>query len=65
MTLNELIAQKAFELDNLILLRNILESGNCNDCRKKKICADVPAYGKQIRYNCPFFEKKEDAEHET
>lgn len=36
MTLNELIAQKACELDNLILLRTILESGDCNVCRKRK-----------------------------
>lgn len=65
MTLNELIAQKACELDNLILLRTILESGDCNVCRKRKICVYVPGFGEQVRYNCPFFEKKENAEHEN
>ena len=50
--LDELIAQKAYELDCLMAYRNIVESGDCNTCACKNGCTEVPKAGQLVRYNC-------------
>jgi hypothetical protein len=57
--LNELIAQTAYTLDCLMLLREIQQSGDCNTCDRKE-CACKPKAGQMVRYNCPFYSKKEE-----
>lgn len=52
--LDEAIAGTAYILDSLRLLREILETGNCNDCSNKK-CEYMPQIGQRVRYNCPFY----------
>lgn len=54
--LDDAIAQTACTLDNLKLLRDILNSGDCNICKKKKECDYCPKPGQMVRYNCPFYE---------
>lgn len=56
--LEKAIAKEAFILDNLRLLQQILDSGDCNVCVKKNECKYAPKLGEMVRYNCPFYEKK-------
>ena len=42
----------------LMAYKRIIESGCCNDCSRKK-CQYAPGWGKLVRYNCPFYNKKE------
>lgn len=44
----------------LITYRNIEKSGDCNVCGKQKTCGYCPQAGELVRFNCPFFERKED-----
>lgn len=55
--LQEVIKNKSFEMDALIAYNQIIESGSCNDCSKKKKCEYEPKLGELVRYNCPFYEK--------
>ena len=54
--LNNVIAETGYVLDCLTALRNILETGDCNNCRAKD-CSYKPKVGQMVRYNCPFYEK--------
>lgn len=38
----------------LTVLKEILDSGNCNDCRNGQ-CEWMPKLGQLIRYNCPHY----------
>jgi len=58
--LDDSIASVAYILDSLMALRNIYESGCCNDCTIKKICRYAPKVGQLVRYNCPFYERREE-----
>ena len=53
--LNKTIADVANILDNLILLRSILETGDCNNCNNRN-CSFRPRLGQMVRYNCPCYE---------
>lgn len=53
--LDDLIAQKAYELDCLMAYRNISESGDCNICKFKGACSIAPEPGQLVRYNCYYF----------
>lgn len=53
--LQNLIAQKEYELSCLKMLSDILNSGCCTWCKNKKECAYVPKRGEITRFNCPFF----------
>ena len=57
--LDNAIKNVAYILDSLMAYRNIVESGDCNRCKKKINCAYVPKPGRLVRYNCPFYEKAE------
>ena len=57
--LNNTIAEVAYILESLIALQNIMESGSCNECVSKP-CDYEPKLGQQVRYNCPFFERRTD-----
>lgn len=57
--LDDSIADVAYILDCLIVLKQIQESGDCNDCKIQKTCKYVPKPGQQVRYNCPFYEEKQ------
>lgn len=57
-SLNKLIEEAEDSTkEYLILLRDILNTGSCNDC-KHKDCKCMPNYGDIARYNCPFYEGK-------
>ena len=36
----------------LKLLKQILDSGDCNECAIQKMCNVRPEWGEQVRYNC-------------
>jgi hypothetical protein len=58
--LDDAISNTAYVLDCLWTLRRILDSGCCNECvRINQKCSYAPDQGQMVRYNCPFFEKKE------
>ena len=59
--IDDVIADQAYILDCLIALRNICRTGNCNEC-DQQACEYMPDPGQQVRYNCPFFKRKEEAE---
>ena len=60
--LDDAIANTAYILDSLMVLRNIQECGCCNDCGIANICKVKPKLGQMVRYNCPFWVAKEDSE---
>ena len=39
-------------------LKEIWDSGDCNDCRNRG-CLYKPKLGHLVRYNCPFYSKEE------
>ena len=53
--LDDAISEVAYILDTLMAYRNIVQTGNCNECKKKKECKYAPKAGQMVRYNCPFF----------
>lgn len=54
--LDNAISDVAYILDSLCLLRNILETGSCNDCKRRKdYCDIVPKLGQTVRYNCAYY----------
>lgn len=55
-TINDLY----YFIDCMELLRTIEKSGSCNDCAKQKNCDYDPGIGKLVRYNCPFYKRRED-----
>jgi hypothetical protein len=52
--LDNTISDVAYILDSLCLLRNILETGSCNDCKRRN-CNIVPKPGQMVRYNCAYY----------
>ncbi len=54
-TLDEMITQKAQELDWLRAYRDIVRCGDCNIFRNKE-CIWKPNPGQMVRYNCPHYE---------
>lgn len=45
--------------DWLMSYKQILESGDCNDCALlNSQCRYAPRVGEQVRYNCPFYSKE-------
>ena len=46
--------------DCLSALKNIHETGDCNNCTHKN-CGYLPAVGQLVRYNCPFYQKEGEA----
>lgn len=56
--LDEAIANTAYIYDSLRALREIIETGSCNECNVRKSCKLVPKCGEMVRYNCPFFVKE-------
>ena len=57
--IDEAIADTAFILDSLRCLREIYESGCCNDCLNET-CGVKPHCGQLVRYNCPFYIAKKN-----
>ena len=58
--LDDTISDVAYILDALMAYRNIVNSGDCNRCEKKKTCEHAPKLGQLVRYNCPFYKRVED-----
>ena len=54
--LDKTISDVAYILDNLMLLRQIQQTGNCNNCKNKN-CGYMPRAGQMVRYNCPFYKR--------
>lgn len=57
--LDDAIGDIAYILDTLMAYRNIVDSGDCNRCGKKKTCECTPEAGQLVRYNCPFYKRAE------
>lgn len=56
---NAVLAESAqLTHDWLKLLRDIMNSGDCNTCRDRNNCPIVPQPGQQVRYNCAFFKEE-------
>ena len=53
--LDESISDVAYILDSLMALRNIYQTGSCNDCGISNVCQCKPKAGQMVRYNCPFY----------
>lgn len=62
--LDETIADVASVLDNLMLLKRILETGDCNNCGIRNECAIKPGWGMPVRYNCILYVKETGEENE-
>ena len=60
--LDDAIADVAYILDSLRVLRKIYESGHCTNCKVSNVCKVKPKAGQMVRYNCPFYEKDGDGE---
>ena len=60
--LDDTISDVAYMLDYLHLLKEICNSGTCNDCSRNKHCEYLPDWGKMVRYNCPFYKRMEENE---
>ena len=56
--LDDAISTIGYIIDTLIAYRNIIETGDCNECGLNRNCRYVPDPGEQVRYNCPFFVKE-------
>lgn len=46
--------------DHLRAYKDILETGNCNNCDVAKGCKYRPNWGQMVRYNCPFYFRGEE-----
>lgn len=53
--LDKAIADTAYILDSLKALREITQSGCCNNCMAVSVCKCKPRPGQMVRYNCPFY----------
>ena len=51
--------------DWLKLLRDIMNSGDCNTCRDQNNCPIVPQPGRRVRYNCAFFKETKSSADNT
>ena len=62
--LDDVIRDVGYILDCLMALRNIHQSGCCNDCAmgpgSHNPCGYRPMPGQMVRYNCPFYEKMKE-----
>lgn len=56
--LDKMISNIGYVLDSLMALRNIYQTGSCNECEAVKTCEYVPKPGQMVRYNCPFYKGK-------
>ena len=52
--LDTIIGDMAFVLDCMRTLKNILDSGDCNNCGNKE-CEWKPAVGEMVRHNCAHY----------
>ena len=55
--LDKAIADVAYILDSLMVYRNILQTGDCNNCAISGKCKYCPKHGQMVRYNCPHYMK--------
>lgn len=53
-SLNEAISSIAYIMDSLRTLRDIYNSGDCNNCKRMN-CEYQPKPGQLVRYNCPHY----------
>lgn len=56
--LDDVIREVNCILGILLAYRDIVQTGDCNECAKKMGCEYVPKAGQVVRYNCPFFERE-------
>lgn len=57
------LARKNFQLaDYLECLKEIWESGDCNDCLHQHNCTIKPKLGQLVRFNCYQYERGSDSE---
>ena len=52
LSFDDMISDGYYVIDSLNCLKNIMDSGNCNTCLKKKACEIAPKPGEHVRYNC-------------
>jgi len=52
LSFDDMISDGYYVIDSLTCLKNIMESGDCNTCLKKKACEFAPKPGEPVRYNC-------------
>lgn len=52
--LNNTISDMAYILDSLTNLKQIYQTGCCNNCTNRG-CGYLPKPGQMVRYNCPFY----------
>lgn len=62
--LNDTIDSISYIRDALMAYRNIINSGSCNECGRKK-CEYAPKPGHLVRYNCPFFRREGEGQRMT
>jgi hypothetical protein len=55
--LDAAIADVGRILDYLRNYRNILQTGDCNNCAIRGKCKYCPKPGQMVRYNCPHYMK--------
>jgi hypothetical protein len=57
--IDQVISNLYYIIDCLTAYQDICDSGCCNDCNISRTCEYKPELGKLVRYNCPFYKKKE------
>ena len=57
--LDKAISETAYILECIATLKSIQELGDCNTCGVKG-CQYRPDWGKPVRYNCPFYERRQE-----
>ena len=58
--IDNIIADLAYILDSLRVLREIQAAGDCNTCACRSECEYCPKPGQRVRYNCPFYKEVEN-----
>ena len=46
--------------DCMVLVNDVEQMHNCNDCGIKRQCAYVPEIGMPVRWNCPLWQDKHE-----
>ena len=61
-TIDKAISDVSCILDHLILLRQIVQTGDCNICKNRN-CGYMPKAGQMVRYNCPFYKAESEVDN--
>lgn len=56
----QLASNEWYLVECLTTLKDIYDSGDCNNCKIHKDCPCPPGLGKLVRFNCPHYISEEE-----